>query len=87
MYADDTEIYASSNNSSLISKLNNDLENISKLMSKSKLQILPKKSKYMFIGSSYNINNNICNQPILINHKTLPFFGIIYVLSQKKPIP
>ena len=59
LYADDTEIYASSNNNSdLISKLNNDLENINTWMNKNKLQIHP--TKYMFIGSSLdNINNNI----------------------------
>ena len=41
-------------------------------MSKNKLQIHPTKSKYMFIGSSYNIKNKICNQPILINNTPVP---------------
>ena len=41
-------------------------------MSKNKLQILPTKSQYMMIGSSYNIKNNICNQSILINNTSVP---------------
>ena len=73
LYADDSEIYASSDNSSdLISKLNEDLKNLSWWMRKNKLQIHPTKSKYMFIGSSYNIKNNICNEPILINSTPVP---------------
>ena len=73
LYADDTEIYASSDNSSdLISKLNEDLKNMSRWMSINKLQIHPTKSKYMFIGSSHNIKNNICNEPILINSIPVP---------------
>ena len=57
LYADDTEIYTSSKNSSdLIFTLNDDLGNISKWISKNKLQIHPKKSKYVMIGSSYNMN-------------------------------
>ena len=73
LYADDSEIYASSDNSSdLISKLNEDLKNLSRWMRKNKLQIHPTKSKYMFIGYSYNIKNNICNEPILINSTPVP---------------
>ena len=73
LYADDSEIYASSDNSGdLISKLNEDLKNLSRWMRKNKLQIHPTKSKYMFIGSSYNIKNNICNEPILINSTPVP---------------
>ena len=73
LYADDTEIYASSDNSSdLISKLNEDFKNMSRWMSINKLQIHPTKSKYMFIGSSHNIKNNICNEPILINSIPVP---------------
>ena len=73
LYDDDTEIYASSDNSSdLISKLNEDLKNMSRWMSINKLQIHPTKSKYMFIGSSHNIINNICNEPILINSIPVP---------------
>ena len=73
LYADDAEIYASSDNSSdLISKLNEDLKNMSRWMSINKLRIHPTKSKYMFIGSSHNIKNNICNEPILINSIPVP---------------
>ena len=73
MYPDDTEIYASFNNSNdLTFTLNDDLKNISKWMSKNKLKVHPTKSKYMMIESSYNIKNNICNQPILINNTPVP---------------
>ena len=73
LYADDSEIYTSSDNSSdLIPKLNEDLKNLSRWIRKNKLQIHPTKSKYMFIESSYNIKNNICNEPILINSTPVP---------------
>ena len=58
LYADDTEIYASSNDcGDLVHKINNDLENIRKWMIKNKLQIHPSKSKHMFIASAYNLKN------------------------------
>lgn len=73
LYADDTVIHASSNDSSeLVSKLNRDLNDLSNWMAKNKLQIHPTKSKHMFIGSSYNIKNKICDQPILINNIPVP---------------
>ena len=51
LYADDTEIYASSNDcADLVDKVNIDLENIRKWMIYNKLQIHPSKSKHMFIG-------------------------------------
>ncbi len=54
LYADDTEIYASSNDCvDLVPKVNNDLENIRKWMIKNKLQIHPSKSKHMFIACTY----------------------------------
>ena len=52
LYADDTEIYASSNDcADLVDKVNIDLENIRKWMIQNKHQIHPSKSKHMFIGS------------------------------------
>ena len=56
LYADDTEIWSSSRNyADLVAKVNIDLENTHKWMLKNKLQIHPTKSKYMTIGSSYNL--------------------------------
>jgi hypothetical protein len=53
LYADDTEIYASSNNcDDLVEKVNFDLQNILKWMIENKLQTHSNKSKHMFIGSS-----------------------------------
>ena len=37
-----------------------------------KLQIHPKKTKYMYIGSSFNIENKIAPNPILINNVPVP---------------
>jgi hypothetical protein len=57
LYADDTELYASSNNcDDLVDKVNFDLQNIHiKCMIGNKLQMRSNKSKHMFIGSSYNL--------------------------------
>ena len=73
LYADDTEIYTSSNDSvDLINKLNQDLNNVSNWMDENKLRIHPKKSKHMFVGSNYNIKNKVCNLPISINNVSVP---------------
>ena len=73
MYADDTEIYASSKHGDeLVANLNCDLENVRKWMVQNRLQIHPTKTKYMYIGSSYNIKNNISSNPILINNISVP---------------
>ena len=54
MYADDTQIYASSASfSELALKLNQDLENIVKLLSENNLQLHSEKTKVMFVGSPY----------------------------------
>ena len=73
MYADDTEIYASSKHGDeLVANLNCDLENVRKWMVQNRLQIHPTKTKCMYIGSSYNIKNNISSNPILINNISVP---------------
>ena len=73
LYADDTEIYASSNDcGDFVHKINNDLENIRKWMIKNKLQIHPSKSKHMFIASAYNHKNKPSDSPTLINNKPIP---------------
>jgi hypothetical protein len=67
LYADDTEIYASSNNcDDLVDKVNFDLQNIHKWMIENKLQTHSNKSKHMFIGSSYNLKNKITSKNIKI---------------------
>ena len=50
----------------LVDKINIDLENIRKWMLKSKLQIHPSKSKYMIIGSSYNLKNKAFDNSMLV---------------------
>ncbi len=73
MYADDTEIYASSNNcDELVANLNCDLDNVRKWMLQNKLQIHPTKTKYMYIGSPYNIKNKTSSNSILINNIPVP---------------
>ena len=67
LYADETEIYASSNDCvDLVPKVNNDLENIRKWMIKNKLQIHPSKLRHVFIASTYNLKNKLFDSPILI---------------------
>ena len=52
LYADDTEIYASSHNvNDLIDNINYDLNIVTQWMENNKLQIHPEKSKCMFIAS------------------------------------
>ncbi len=73
MYADDTEIYASSKNcDELVANLNCDLDNVRKWMLQNKFQIHPTKTKYMYIGSPYNIKNKTSSNPILINSIPVP---------------
>ncbi len=73
LYADDTEIYLSSKNcDDIVIKINLDLENIRKWILRNKLQIHPTKSKYIFIGSAYNIKYKLSGNPILINNVPMP---------------
>jgi hypothetical protein len=68
MYADDTEIYASSKHCYLlVANLNCDLDNVRKWMLQNKLQIHPTKN-----GSPYHIKNKTPNNPILINNTPVP---------------
>ncbi|CAH3023645.1 unnamed protein product [Porites evermanni] len=65
MYADDTQILASSPDAhKLIVKLNSDLAEVRNKTNK--LQMHPSKSKLLFIGSSYNLNNKISEQPVVL---------------------
>jgi hypothetical protein len=73
LYADDTEIYASSHNvNDLIDNINYDLNNVTQWMVNNKLQIHPKKSKCMFIAYPYKIKNIPQGITILINNVPVP---------------
>ena len=74
LYADDTEVFASSYDSiELTGKLNSDLKNIHNWLSKNKLQHHPTKAKLMFIGSSYNLTNKVGdNSAVLLNNVPIP---------------
>ena len=64
-----TYVISSASFSELVIKLNQDLENIVKWLSRNKLQLHTKKSKAMFIGSPYNLKNKVGNEQVMINDK------------------
>ena len=66
MYADDTQISSSSN-----VKLNSDLAHFCNWLKENRLQMHSSKCKMMFIGSSYNLNNIICEEPVVANGKPI----------------
>ena len=69
MYADDTQIFLSSYDANeLVVKLNSDLARVRNWLIENKLQMHPSKSKLMFIGSSYNLNNKNTEQPVVVNN-------------------
>ena len=69
LYADDTEIYASSHS---VNDLIDDLKIVTQWMENNKPQIHPKKSKCMFIAPHYKIKNITPGTPILINNVPVP---------------
>jgi hypothetical protein len=72
LYADDTQIFASSDNyDELVELLNSDLKNISRWLSDNKLQHHTTKTKLMFIGSRYNIKNKIGDKLVTFKNKPL----------------
>ena len=72
LYADDTQIFASSDNyNELVDLLNSDLKNISRWLSDNKLQHHTTKTKLMFIGSRYNIKNKIGDKLVTFKNKPL----------------
>ena len=72
LYADDTQIYASSDNyDELVNFLNSNLENISRWLSDNKLQHHATKTKLMFIGSPYNIRNKIGDKSVIFRNTPL----------------
>ena len=57
LYADDTQIFASSHDTEdLIDKLNSDLVNVMDWLNVNKLQSHVKKTKFMLIGSAHNLS-------------------------------
>ena len=73
MYADDTQIFSSSNNANeLVVRLNSDLAHVCNWLKENRLQMHPSKCKIMFIGSPYHINNIICEEPVVANGKPIP---------------
>ena len=73
LYADDTEIFASSfDYDTLVKNLNDDLKNIHTWLTKNKLQHHPTKTKLMFIGSPYNLKNRIGEATVFFGGKPVP---------------
>ena len=71
MYADNTQIFSSSYDANeLVVKLNSDLAHVGNWLIENKLQMQPPKSKLMFIGSSYNLNNKNTEQPVVVKSYT-----------------
>ena len=72
LYADDTQIFASSTAyADLIEKLNSDLNQISKWLAINKLQHHPTKTKVMIIGSAQNLKEKVRDSPVMLNGKTI----------------
>ena len=69
MYADDTQIFSSSSDANeLVIKLNSDLAHVRNWLIENKLQMHPSKSKLMFVGFLYNLNNKNTLQPVVVNN-------------------
>ena len=72
MYADDSQISFSSNDANeLVVRLNSDLAHVCNWLKENRLQMHSFKCKMMFIGSSYNLNNIICEEPVVANGKPM----------------
>ena len=71
MYADDTQIFSSSNDANeLVVRLNWDLAHVSNWLKENRLHMHPSKCK--MIGSPYHLNNKICEEPVVANGKPIP---------------
>ena len=71
LYADGTQIFSSYNYNKLIDKLNSDLKIISDWLAHNKLQYHLIKTKFMIIGSTYNLNNKVYSNTVMLNNKSL----------------
>ena len=68
LYADDTQVFASSHDSTeLVDKFNSDLVNIMDWLTGNKLQSHAIKTKFMFVGSAYNLSTSNVTNSIIIN--------------------
>ena len=76
LYADDTAISATYDFDELVAIVNADLDNIWKWMICSKLQIHPRKTKYLFIGSPYNLKHKINDHQISISNISISFLAL-----------
>ena len=73
LYADDTEIFASSlDYDTLVKNLNDDLKNLHTWLAKNKLQHHPTETRLMFIGSPYNLKNRIGEATVVFGDKPVP---------------
>ena len=72
MYADDTQIFLSSYDANeLVVSLNSDLAHVCNWLKENRLQMHPSKCKMMFIGSPCNLNNIMCEEPVVANAKPI----------------
>ena len=68
----DTQIFSSSYDANeLVVNLNSDLAHVCNWLKENRLQMHPSKCKIMFIGSPYNLNNIICEEPVVANAKPI----------------
>ena len=88
LYADDTQIFASSANyGELIDSLNHDLGRISHWLAKNRLQHHPIKTKVIIIGSNYSLNNKVYDYPVRLNGKLISrtnFFECLGVVLDER---
>ena len=72
MYADDNQIFSSSYDANeLVVSLNSDLSHVCNWLKENRLQMHPSKCKMMFIGSPYNLNNIMYEEPVVANAKPI----------------
>ena len=73
MQMHDIQVFATSQDTTkLVSKLNTDLVNIMDWLTVNKLQSHAKKTKFMLVGSAYNLNtSNDVTGSIIINNSTI----------------
>ena len=72
LYTDDTQVFTSSHDpEELVANLNSDLAHVHNWLAENKLQAHPSMSKLMFVGSTYNLNNKVCEHPVLINDSSV----------------
>ena len=71
MHADGMQISSSNDANELVVKLNSGLAHFCNWLKENMLQMHSSKCKMMFICSSYNLNNIICEEPVVANKKPI----------------